>query len=209
MEILLTIAIATVPARKQVFDELMIELERQIKPYGKSIEIISLTDNMEISIGAKRNQLNQMAKGKYVVHWDDDDWICEGGIDMIMKGIESDCDVISYNIWCDVEEWMHRRYWHRWCSIKYGPVRQEWDNNQDILLITPDQKQVIKKEILDKVPFVDIRYREDVFFANDIFPYLKTEHYINEYIYHYVNRSGEDTFDLRKRYGIKRANSLL
>jgi hypothetical protein len=75
MEILLTIAIPTIEKRKIIFNELHDELKKQSLPYGDLIEIIYLRDNGEMSIGNKRNELNNLSNGKYVIQWDDDDLI--------------------------------------------------------------------------------------------------------------------------------------
>ena len=110
MEILLTIAIPTVENRVNIFNELYNELKKQSEPFGDNIEIIYFRDNKEMTIGEKRTKLNKIAKGKYVVHWDDDDWIHPNGIEMIMKGIESDTDVISYNYSCIIHIYIYILY---------------------------------------------------------------------------------------------------
>ena len=100
MNILLTIAIPTIQSRKDCFNKLLKEFKKQSEPYGDQIEIISLCDNKEMPIGEKRNRLNSMANGKYVVQWDDDDWISEDGIELIMEGIKMDVDCITYDAPC-------------------------------------------------------------------------------------------------------------
>ena len=85
----LTIAIPTIERRLNVFNQLYNELKKQSEPYGDEIEILYLCDNMEMPLGEKRQKLNEMSKGKYVVQWDDDDWIVEGGIDLIMDAIKN------------------------------------------------------------------------------------------------------------------------
>ena len=208
MEILLTIAIPTVISREKVFNELYNELIRQSKPYNNQIEIISLSDNGEMTIGEKRNKLNEMANGKYTVQWDDDDWICDLGIELIMKGIQSDCDVISYNHYTNIEQWGHNRYFHKYYSIKYAPPFEVIDYENNIIKIVPDQKCVFKSEICKKVKFLHMNYQEDMFFGKHILPFLKTEHYIDEFIYQYLNRNNE-SMDILNRYKIKKSSKLI
>jgi len=209
MEILLTIAIPTIEQRKEFFNEFYNEVKKQSQPYGEQIEIIYLSDNKEISIGRKRQLLNQMAKGKYVVQWDDDDWIDEKAIDMIMEGIKSDCDVISYNIFSDVPEGSPVHSYNQYYSIKF-------DNHIDInhdtksVFFTPTQKMVIKTEIAKSVKFFDIRFGEDSYYGRDIKALLKTEYYIDRFLYQYLNRTKEKYFEnIPNRFGMKNNMRLI
>ena len=198
MEILLTIAIPTVEQRIEIFNELYNELKRQTEPYGEQIEIIFLRDNKEMTIGHKRQLLNEMAKGKYVVQWDDDDWIHPNGIDMIMEGIKSDADVISYNYSCDIPLDDKSKY-PRKVSIEH----QNFHNTEtNLLMVTPDPKNPIKREIVNKVKFDDVSHSEEYFFKLDVRKYLKTEYKIDEDVYQILNRSGE-SYDFQKRYNLK------
>lgn len=208
MEILLTIAIPTIEKRKIIFNELHDELKKQSLPYGDLIEIIYLRDNGEMSIGNKRNELNNLSNGKYVIQWDDDDWIMEGGIDLIMEGIKSDVDVVSFNQWCDIEQWGKLRYFHKYCSLKYTPPNNKIDYENAIINFTPDQKNAIKTKIAKQIKFYDLNHAEDSYYMRDILPLLKTEHYINEFIYLYLNR-GNETMNPLERYKIKKSSKLL
>jgi glycosyltransferase involved in cell wall biosynthesis len=198
MEILLTIAIPTVDNRKDVFNELYNELKRQCEPYGEQIEIIFLCDDKKITIGHKRQLLNEMAKGKYVVQWDDDDWIHPNGIDMIMEGIKSDVDVISYNYSCDIPL-DDKVGFSRKVSIKNKNVV---DFENKILNVTPDPKNPIKREIVNKIKFDDVSHSEEYLFKIDVGAHLKTEYKIEEDIYQILNRSGE-SYDFKTRYNLK------
>jgi hypothetical protein len=197
MNKLLTILIPTIISRKDCFDELVNEFKQQIKSYRNQIEIISLCDDKEMTIGEKRNKLNAMANGKYVVQWDDDDWICEDGIDLIMKGIEKDVDCITYDAPFNKRGLLENKL----CSysIQYY---YRYDKNIDTIFLSPDQKCVIKKEIVDKIKFKEIRFKEDLEFSYDIYPYLKTEYRIEKNVYFNLNRSNDSVFDFNKRYGI-------
>jgi glycosyltransferase involved in cell wall biosynthesis len=196
VEILLTIAIPTIEQRISCFNELYNELKKQSEPFGSLIEIIYISDNKEMTIGAKRQKLVDMSNGKYVVMWDDDDWIHPNGINLIMGALKSDADVISYNysanIGIDEDTNCYRKI-----SIQYN--NELIDN---ILYVKPDCKNPIKKELINKVKFRDISWSEEFFFKMDLAPHLKTEYKIDEDIYQIQNRSGED-FDYQRRYNLK------
>jgi glycosyltransferase involved in cell wall biosynthesis len=208
MEPLLTIAIPTIEKRKVLFNELYNELKKQSNPYQDLIEIIYLRDDGKMSIGNKRNELNNLSKGKYVVQWDDDDWIMEGGIDLIMEGIKTDADVISFDQWCDIEQWGKLRHFHKYCSIKNAPPNSKIDYENGIIKFTPDQKNAIKTNIAKQIKFYDLNHAEDSYYMRDILPLLKTEHYINKFIYLYLNR-GNETMNPLERYKIKKSSKLL
>jgi hypothetical protein len=197
MKPLLSITIPTVEKRKKCFEEFYEEIIRQSNPYGNQIEIISLCDNKEMTIGEKRNKLNAMANGKYVVQWDDDDWICEDGIDLIIEGINKDVDCITYDAPFNKKGLLEGRLYSYSTQYYYS-----YDKNIDTFFLSPDQKCVIKKEIVDKVKFKEIRYQEDLQFLYDINPYLNTEYRIEKNVYFNLNRSNDSVLDFNKRYGI-------
>ena len=203
MEVLLTIAIPTIEQREECFNELYNELKKQSEPFGDLIEIIYIRDNKEMTIGAKRQKLMNMSKGKYIVQWDDDDWIHSNGIDIIMKALNSDADVISYNYSCNVPLTDYTSFTRNISINNKGFV----DNENKILYTIPDCKNPIKRDIIKKVIFNDINFGEDFYFKLDLVPYLKTEYKVDEYIYEIMNRSDE-LFKLDIRHNLKR-NKLI
>ena len=94
----LSILIPTVVGREQKCKKLLDFINKQINEGGfaDDIEVISLKDNKEISIGAKRQKLYEMAKGKYSWQIDDDDWIDMYSIKFIMEVIDDDVDCITF-----------------------------------------------------------------------------------------------------------------
>lgn len=98
--ILLTILVPTVPSRIELFYvKLMKEILRQIEPYKNEIELISFFDNKKRSIGKKRQEMVNLAQGKYIVFIDDDDRISENYVNEIMNTLieNPDADCIVFN----------------------------------------------------------------------------------------------------------------
>jgi len=203
MNPLLTIAIPTIEQRKEIFNELYNELKRQITPYGEQIEIIYICDNKEITIGQKRQLLNELAKGKYIVQWDDDDWIHPQGIKLIMEHINEEYDVISYDYSCNIPL-NHVTSYPRKVSIKYN---NKLDKENKIFYVTPDPKNPIRRDILNKIKFQDTSWSEEYFFKLELIKHIKSEYKINEDIYQILNRSNEK-YDFNTRYNLK-PNKLL
>lgn len=74
---ILSILVCTTHDRKDMFDKLHEELNRQRWASGmdSEVEILYECDNKEISVGAKRQLLIERATGEFVVFIDSDDWV--------------------------------------------------------------------------------------------------------------------------------------
>jgi len=101
----LSILIPSIPERADTLKSLIAKLEWQIKKAEaeKSVEIICLIDNKQITIGEKRNRLKNMANGEYFCFVDDDDDIYDEYIGAILVATLNGTDVISFDSWCDIE----------------------------------------------------------------------------------------------------------
>lgn len=189
---LLTIAIPTTIGRELTYSKLLNKIQEQAKPFGDKIEIITMCDDKEITIGEKRNLLYAMAKGEYTVQWDDDDDIAQDGILLIMEALQSLPDCVTYEEYIDIDGKIMRSN-H---SLQYI----DWADNQDgyDFVRTPFMKSVIKTEIAKSVPIPHIRFGEDHQWSQALKPHLKTEAHIPKQIYKYIHRSS----DFNLRYGI-------
>lgn len=190
---LLTICIPTIKERENQFKSLKSFIEKQTKKYGAGIEIISICDNKEISIGAKRQQMYEMARGLYSWQIDDDDSITEGCIDLIMEAIKQDADCVTFKEICIFEN-----------RTEYSSFSLRWSEWGDKVggfdhVRTPFCKTPIKTELCLKAAVKDMRYGEDHQFAKDVYPLLKTEAYIDEFVYIYRYKFEPH----EKKYGIR------
>ena len=192
----LSILIPTVVGREQKCKKLLDFINKQINEGGfaDDIEVISLKDNKEISIGAKRQKLYEMAKGKYSWQIDDDDWIDMYSIKFIMEVIDDDVDCITFREKCIMGP--------RLTELSNFSLRYtEWANSFDgySYVRTPFYKCVIKTVLCLQTGVKDMRYGEDHQFAKDIYDLLNTETHIERYIYIYQYHHE----DHKKKYGIK------
>lgn len=94
-KILLSILISSLPDR---INNLQVLLERIIpQTKEKAVEVLILMDNRMTSVGEKRQKLNEMAKGLYVVHVDDDDMVAHDYVDELLNRIKMNCfDCINF-----------------------------------------------------------------------------------------------------------------
>lgn len=76
--------------------------------YGSRVEILTLTDNKQRSIGAKRQALLNLAQGKYIAFLDDDDVpshnYIERAVSLQMMGL---IDVITFNQYVSINDEMY------------------------------------------------------------------------------------------------------
>lgn len=198
---ILSILIPTVKGREQAFNELKEFLQWQISrdSLQDKVEILSLCDNKEISIGEKRNRMLQMANGEYCVMIDDDDTVHYNYVPTVLKALESKPDCIGYKELCLFENDIVRTSDF---SIKYPG----WEDSYTSLIYggfnhvrTPFYKAPIKTELCKQVGFKDLRFAEDHDFSKRIHPLLKNESYIDEFMYIYRYK----TEPHNQKYGIR------
>jgi len=95
----LSILVPTVPSRLDFFYPRIIKtLLKQVEKHD-NVEIIGLFDNKKRTVGEKRQNLLDLAKGEYLVFIDDDDRISEDYIDSILETLNNnpntDCVVFD------------------------------------------------------------------------------------------------------------------
>lgn len=103
---ILSILIPTIPNREGSFNKLYAKLTHQVEelntthPTLGQVEILADKDKRfkdgGKSIGKKRNDLVQSAKGKYLCFIDDDDDIAPNYLESIVRLCQSDRDVITF-----------------------------------------------------------------------------------------------------------------
>ena len=159
------------------------------------VEILSLSDNKEMTIGEKRERLYKKAIGDFSWQIDDDDSIADDAISLILQAIKENpgVDCITFRENC----MMNGKY----KSSNHSLVYEKWQDNFDgyDYVRCPFYKDVIRTEIAQSVPFPKIRYNEDEQWSMAIRPHLKTEYHIDKELYYYIYEP-KDTHN--ERYGI-------
>jgi len=189
----LTIAIPTIVGREKQFMKLMTELEYQIL-LRDDVEIISLCDNKEMSIGTKRQKLYEMAKGRWTIQVDDDDSLADDYVEQIIPALANDPDCIGYVEDCDIDGKKQ--------LSSISKTYKEWKTIGNKHERTPYFKVPIKTELCLKAGVTDMRFGEDHDFAKRIHKMIKTEVYLDIPMYYYkrITKRGETH---ESRYGIK------
>lgn len=175
----LSICIATIESRKTKFD-FLVQYLNIIKT--DDVEIVSLCDNKQMSIGLKRQKLLEMSTGEYICFIDDDDMVPVNYVQKIIEGINKKVDCVGFLVrlsgWGPVDIM---------CSLS-----NQWDGWYDNVggfkyVRCPNHLSVIKREHCLKIGYKDLRGAEDSDFSLRLKAsgLCKTEHFINEELYHY------------------------
>jgi len=175
-EKLLSVVICSVPERIGYLSRLFARLVPQTK--NKPVEILVITDNRSMSIGDKRQHLQELARGKYICHVDDDDMISEDFIDTLLDKIrESNYDCINYI--CMV-------------SINGGPQKACYyskdythTNLEDRYLRKPNCRCCYKTEVALKHKFSGLEFGEDDEWGARASKDIKSECNIDKVLYYY------------------------
>lgn len=190
-EIKLSILIPTVEGREHLFDALYYELQEQTKDHP--IEIIVHKDNKEISIGSKRQNLLEAAKGEYIVFIDDDDWIATDYVEQILNNTGS--DAIGFQIECTFDG-------QNKCLASASKRYKDWGENRDGFRYVRSiyHKTPVRRELALQAGFKDMRFGEDYAYSMAIMPLIKTEKYIDKvmYYYRYVGENPEIKYGITK-----------
>jgi hypothetical protein len=194
-DILLSILIPTVKERSYQFYKLKHFIDQQIKDYDltEKVEVLFLQDSKELSIGEKRNRLYRMANGYYSWMIDDDDMIHHVAVPLICDELLEEPDCVGFKELCIYDG---KKVESSNFSIKYGG----WADNIDGFdhVRTPFFKTPIKTRLCLQCPIPPIRFGEDHKFAQDIYPLLEKECYIDEFLYIYQHNHTP----FNERYGI-------
>ncbi len=198
----LSVLIPTVVGREIEYTKLFMYLQSQIDEYGLSqqVEIITASDNKEMSIGQKRQYLYKEATGKFSVQIDDDDSVCSDYLYLINNVIkDNEVDCIGYYELCTMDG-------NKFLSVISKEVK-EWETYPNVPIgklkyrRTPFFKVPILTELCKQVGVNDMRFGEDHDFAKRIHPLLKKEFFIYKEMYFYSSNSLTKQAH-NQRYGI-------
>ena len=191
---ILTITIASVSIRKEMLDNLLLNLDKQIKENNLENEVEVLVDaDDDRFLGTKRKLMLSKAKGLFTCAIDDDDEISPNYVKLIVDAIKQDesvdCLGINGIITTNGE---NPKKWVISCKF------EDWFEENDIYYRTPNHICPIKTELAREGGFDDVAWGEDYPFSQRMKNLLHTETTIDEpiYFYHYnTNTSLHDYQD--------------
>lgn len=205
---LISVLIPTLPERRESFDRLVTELDRQ-KDLLPSHTVEILTDSSprgEKTIGEKRNRLVNEAKGKYCLFIDDDDDISRNFLKLISEAIihyvYPDCislkGVITWNgDWNTAQLFEHSIKYNKYHTneqAKFNLFHWVSTSTADVTFERfPNHLSCIKTDIAKQFKFPHNNFGEDTSFAEQVYKsgLIKTEGYIDQVLYHYDYRQNK------------------
>jgi len=190
-EIILTIAIPSIPSRirmnlEPLFSRLMAQVGDR-----KDVEIISVLDNKSMTIGRKRQLLHKIARGKYCVIIDDDDDVTSDFVKEVCKAIEENdgVDVIAYDqeaIINGVSFLVTSDIKHPCSPFDQLPPRPRDPQGNFIPCKRPPWHWCAwRTELAQQCPFGDSFSGEDTMFVENVVKIAKTQHKINKMLHVY------------------------
>lgn len=184
MEITLSILICSVDTeeRQIKLKKLINELHRQIsKNFAEEvIEIIIDTDNMEKSVGKKRNDLIEKAQGEFICFIDDDDFVSENYLSTILHHLNSGIDILLIAIE-HIENGINKP------KIIPSLYIDNLNTGEAVLKTNHFHLCPHKKSIAKNVLFECINFAEDMMYSQKMVRHIINSHTIYEPIYIYLD----------------------
>ncbi len=183
-EFVLSILICSLHSRKHMLDQLLHELDTQIRAanaIGK-VDILLNVDNKEKSTGMKRQELLEQATGKYIIFIDDDDWIEPCYIAELLKACDSDADCFGMVGWITTNG-TDRIDWR--LSKDYEDHTIKENGYTPVYLRRTNHITGVKRSIALQAGFPDKSNAEDKWYSQRVAPLCKTEYQIIPAMYHY------------------------
>lgn len=178
----LSILVPTVPSRLNFFyPRIMTQLLQQCVLYPQ-VEIIGLFDNKKRTVGEKRQDLLNIAKGEYLVFIDDDDRIADDYISSIMDALEKNpnTDCVVFDCICCIENGSLKQLCKYGIEFEYGDILDglEWRGK-------PAHTMVYKSSIAKRHSFISSNFGEDVDWVKRACLEIKIQTRIDKVLYYY------------------------
>lgn len=184
------IQILTMPTRKEFLARLLDNFETQIAiaVCWEQVKIAVRMHDPAMSLGANRQKMREDSIADYISAFDDDDWPADNFISRILPLLDGQVDYIGFRVQASQDgiplpgPTYHSLLCGGWFDKTYADGSKSW--HRDISHLNP-----IKRELALAVPMYG-GFAEDSRWAGELraLGIVKTEHYIEEVMYHYLSR---------------------
>lgn len=176
------IMIPTVVDRGEKFNRLVNSLAPQIKKYNNNIIITILWNNYEHELSELRQAMIEYSIGDYINFIDDDDDVAENYCDKIYPLLDG-VDYIGFRV-------AFYQHGQKQKQVVHSLTSEGWFDNGEGYFRRGTLINPTKRELMLKAGFKNSDYRkgipEDTTYAQNIDPYLKTEHFIEDEVHIYM-----------------------
>lgn len=182
---ILSILILSTKSREKYLNRLLSVLNPQLT---ELVEVITVIDEGESTIGKKRNDAVSRAQGEYICFVDDDDLVSNDYIIKILSALKNKPDCVGIHLLHYNDGMLAGFTYH---SLKY---RDWFESRESVISLmryyrNPNHLNPVKRDIAQKCPFPETSWGEDREYSKNILQYLTTEEYVMEPIYYYLYRS--------------------
>lgn len=197
----LSILIATTIDRREMFEVLYQNFQLQIElgQFQDAVEIIWLEDDKQISIGLKRQQLLELAKGEYIVFFDSDDEPFSYYVSEIMQALSSNPDCVGMEIAMSTNGKNSQLCCH---SLEYpewkGDGKTKIDGYDYVRNVT--HFNPVRRELALRAGFPDLRFGEDHVYSNRVTALCSVQVMIKKPMFHYRFSTA---MEHKEKYGYK------
>jgi glycosyltransferase involved in cell wall biosynthesis len=162
--------------------KLISELHKQIsKNYAEEIvEILIDTDNMTKSVGQKRNDLINKAKGHFVCFIDDDDFITENYLSTILNHLNIGIDILLIGI-SHIENGINKT------KILPSLFIDNLTTNDVVFKTNHFHLCPHKKSIAELISFDCVNFAEDMIYSQKMVKHISNHAVISDPIYIYFD----------------------
>jgi len=171
----LSVLICSLEKRAEQLERLLKVLRPQL---NTDVEVQVNIDDGQKTIGQKRNELLNIAKGDYVCYVDDDDLVSDDYVSKILNAVQASVDCCGITGEITFTNGVKRLFKHS--------IENEWVLSDNIYYRYPNHINPLRRELVSKVGFPEKDFGEDKDFADRIRPLLKTEMKIPGIIYYYL-----------------------
>lgn len=182
-DILLTIGILTVPEREPLLTRLLQRLsESMLLSFNHRVEIMINSDNKIKTVGQKRNEILDSAKGKYVCFIDDDDMVTYDYLSKILYALDTEkYDAVSFS----------GQYYHSGNSImqfNHANINGGHFKKDGVQFRPLNHLNPVLTEYARQIRFPEKNYAEDSDYCDRLYAskLIKNEYGINSVIYLYL-----------------------
>jgi glycosyltransferase involved in cell wall biosynthesis len=188
----LSILIASLGRRHRQLRDLLSELMPQVTP---NIEVLVYPNNGELTIGEYRQTLLEAAHGDYICFVDDDDSLPPFYCEEIIKAIKQKPDYVGFKVQLTNNEIERPPAIH---SLRFpGWFQDEHGYYRGVTHLNP-----IKRELALKGDFTQsLASGEDEGWARQVRPFVKTEVFIDKFMYFYRHDTSDSHFGSGKNAG--------
>ena len=182
-EILLSLGILTITGRENLLDRLYDQINKILPDNYKSlVEVVIVKDNKIKTVGTKRNQVLDVAKGKYVAFVDDDDLLGTEYFTSIIPELQKDIDVDCVGFYGSyyVKGQMVMGFSH--ANKNGGHYKKDGCQYRPANHLNP-----VRTSIAREIGFPELNHSEDTDYTDRLFTsgLIKKESNIEKVLYHY------------------------